>query len=313
MADLNISRLISDIYSAMDSPSARWSRQQLRKERSADLDEELRRKKELQAQLEEGLNRRQEMSDASALARQSLTNVGNLDVERLRGESSRDVADIGARSHLGAAEIHAGATKHAADVGAEAHKYAADVGAESAENVARMSPTGQYAAAARVLESLDATPEQKQAAMEIILNSRGVDRGEVMPAAEQASQAPVAAPTASRPDVPAIKFNESAPAATPAVSPVAPTKPTEAASEIDYTGKSEQEMKEHQKEWQAKNPGATSAGGSPFMLRREQLRKKKAQEEAETGRAYNRKLTERSQLFRSPEAQAARRKQMGWD
>lgn len=305
MADLNISRLISDIYSAMDSPSARWARQQLRKERSADLDEELRRKKELQTQLEEGLNRRQGMSDASALARQSLTNVGNLDVERLRGESSRDVANIGARSHLGAAEMQAGATRHAADVGAEAHKYAADVGAESAENVARMSPAGQYAAAARVLESLDATPEQKQAAMEIILNSRGVDRSEVMPAAEQASQAPVITPIATRPDVPAIKFDEPAPAATPAVSPVA--------SEIDYTGKSEQEMKEHQKEWQAKNPGATSAGGSPFMLRREQLRKKKTQEEAETGKAYNRRLAERSQLFRSPEAQAARRKQMGWD
>jgi hypothetical protein len=94
----------------------------------------------------------------------------------------------------------------------------------------------------------------------------------------------------------------------PAVSPsVAPTAPAPVAKPIDYASMSEDEMKGHQVSWIKKNPDATVAGDSPLIMRRNQIREKKKQDEAVAAKNYNQKLVQDSMAMRDPAKQKQRR------
>lgn len=77
MAGLDVEQIIKDIYSGMDSPTARRAREQMFKEKSLAADDENYRKRKLFEATELA---KQGMADTGALLRQRLINEGNINV-----------------------------------------------------------------------------------------------------------------------------------------------------------------------------------------------------------------------------------------
>ena len=77
MAGLDVEQIIKDIYSGMDSPTARRAREQMFKEKSLAADDENYRKRKLFEATELA---KQGMADTGALLRQRLTNEGTINV-----------------------------------------------------------------------------------------------------------------------------------------------------------------------------------------------------------------------------------------
>lgn len=86
MAGLDVEQIIKDIYSGMDSPTARRARAQMSKEKSFAADDENYRKRKLFENTELA---KQGMADTGALLRQRLTNEGNVSVANVNADAQR--------------------------------------------------------------------------------------------------------------------------------------------------------------------------------------------------------------------------------
>lgn len=130
MGDIDIERMISDIISAQNSPSAQWYRRDLAKENETALNNEDYRKRRLL-----------EMGEAASTARTGMTVAGNADVENIRSrarlelgklegqqgmELGQQTGEFGIRGH----EIMAGAQRYGSDVTADTERYKADMAKE---------------------------------------------------------------------------------------------------------------------------------------------------------------------------------------
>lgn len=158
-----------------------------------------------------------------------------------------------------------------------------------------------------ITNSMDKSPQAIQALTEQhekIFGKRETWGKQGMTGQAPAQQdAPTDWSASDKPDAPsAFTDTTSSVTAAPAASVAAPV-----AKPIDYASMSEDEMKGHQVSWIKKNPDATVAGDSPLIMRRNQIREKKKQDEAVAAKNYNQKLVQDSMAMRDPAKQKQRR------
>lgn len=239
----------------------------------------------------------------TALETQKLINEGQANVQGIR-----NVGDIAGHEAVNAGamarqKLMGETERYKADQSLLGEKYKADKSAEVLSSSAKTDP--------RALlfktwgESMDPTPE-RLATLEAGYNAIfGKPQNQ---APEQKKEAPTDFNTFDKPDTaPMVR-----PTTPPAVAPVAALPATTKPVEIDYTGKSDDEMRGFQTDWIRKNPNATTAGDSPLIIRRNQLLEKKRKEEAVAANQYNQGLKEAQERLMDPVAQKRRRELMGY-
>lgn len=240
------------------------------------------------------------------LEKQELANTGALEQakERTAGEIARQtLANEG--------------TRYSADQGLQGHMYTADTNyAMKRDELAKGYDPELIKAHAAVIANVNSSPEavaSSQAAIDWYTKNAMKKQSQARQGLVDEQPAPAAAipaPATPAATKPAFSLNDlTEPVGTAIEQGIIgknaptdfndfkiskPAAPAQAAQPIDFTGLSPEQLSAAQKDWQVKNPGATVAGDSPVIIARQQLAKKRKEEEMAAGKAYNENLVKKN-------------------
>lgn len=242
--------------------------------------------------------RDQELANAGQLENTRETNAGELARKQLGIDFNREELEFNKRK-FDSENIR---DYYKTDVGAQSAKYTG-----SAELI--------KAASARANDTT-LLPEQRQEAIDFLNNQYSMANKEAKQARQglvdeqPAPAAAIPAPATPAATKPAFSLNDlTEPVGSTLVNGIAgknpptdfndfkiskPAAPVKAAQPIDFTGYTPEQLTAAQKDWQGKNPDATVAGDSPAIIARQQLAKKRKEEEMAAGKAYNENLVKKN-------------------